>query len=47
MSNKAATDKMLAEELSSPNNVHIFEADITDFNALKVQLLTQNHFTSC
>ncbi|RKK93898.1 hypothetical protein BFJ68_g15375 [Fusarium oxysporum] len=35
MSNKAATDKMLAEELSSPNNVHIFEADITDFNALK------------
>ncbi|KAL5617812.1 hypothetical protein FOVSG1_000034 [Fusarium oxysporum f. sp. vasinfectum] len=33
--NKAATDKKLAEELGSPNNVHAFEADIIDYNALK------------
>lgn len=33
--NKAATDKKLAEELGSPNNVHVFEADIADYNVLK------------
>lgn len=33
--NKAATDKKLAVELGSPNNVRVFEADITDYNALK------------
>ncbi|KAG7421205.1 Oxidoreductase UcpA [Fusarium oxysporum f. sp. rapae] len=31
----AATDKKLAEELGSPKNLHIFEADITDYNAFK------------
>ncbi|KAF5542434.1 protoporphyrinogen oxidase [Fusarium napiforme] len=33
--NKAATEKKLAQELGSPKNVHVLEADITDYNALK------------
>ncbi|KAG5744105.1 hypothetical protein H9Q70_013194 [Fusarium xylarioides] len=33
--NKAATEKKLAQELGSPKNVHVLEADITDYNTLK------------
>ncbi|KAG4293422.1 hypothetical protein FPRO06_00007 [Fusarium proliferatum] len=33
--NKAAAEKKLAEELGSPHNVYILEADITDYHALK------------
>ncbi|KAF4334733.1 protoporphyrinogen oxidase [Fusarium beomiforme] len=37
--NKAATEKKLAKGLDSPSNVHIFEADITDYHALKVNVV--------
>ncbi|KAF5970000.1 protoporphyrinogen oxidase, partial [Fusarium bulbicola] len=33
--NKVASDKKLAEELGSPNNVYTLEADITNYHALK------------
>ncbi|KAF4437386.1 hypothetical protein F53441_13063 [Fusarium austroafricanum] len=33
--NKVATEKKVAQELGSPSNVYIFQADITDYDALK------------
>jgi NAD(P)-dependent dehydrogenase (short-subunit alcohol dehydrogenase family) len=33
---KAATDKKVADELPDRSNITILEADITDYNALKV-----------
>lgn len=34
---KAATDKKVKAELGSRANVHIVEADVTNYNALKVR----------
>ncbi|KAI1017333.1 hypothetical protein LB503_013395 [Fusarium chuoi] len=42
--NKAATNKKLAKELSSPDKVYIVDADITNYHALKVQALSQGIF---
>lgn len=34
---KSATDAKIAEELGSLSNIHILEADITNYEALKVE----------
>lgn len=34
--NKAATDQAVAHELAGRSNIHILEADITDYEAIKV-----------
>jgi hypothetical protein len=34
---KAATDERVAQELQGRSNIHILEADMTDYNALKVR----------
>jgi hypothetical protein len=36
--NKAATDKRVAEELSERSNITILEADLTNYDSLKVCL---------
>ena len=35
---RAATEKKINEELGSRSNVHIIQADITDYDALKVKV---------
>jgi hypothetical protein len=37
--NKAATEKSVAQELPGRKNIHIVQADVEDYEALKVRLL--------
>ncbi|KAJ4329301.1 hypothetical protein N0V84_000196 [Fusarium piperis] len=44
--NKSSTERKIAEEIGSPDNVHIVEADMTDYDALKGSVQEVSKLTS-